>query len=114
MLKGVKNEGIIAKLQIGCREKLIGLWRSLNPGEKERFMFKKVILDQNIPDILNEKEMGETLTPKKEEATDKYAKRVIEAITTYIRKGGRRTLAQIAETPSSFPLSVRGFSCLLF
>jgi len=99
------EEEMIDKLQIGCREKLIGLWRSLNPGERERFMFKKVILDQNIPDILNEKEMGETLTPKREEATDKYAKRVIEAITTYIRKGGRRTLGQIVGVRMEFLLA---------
>ena len=29
-------------------------------------MFKKVTLDQNIPDIMNEKEMSAILTPKKD------------------------------------------------
>ena len=96
---------MIEKLQITCKDRLIALWQTLSEGEKERVMFKRVTLDQNIPDIMNEKEMSETLTPKKEETTEKFVKRVVESIVTYIRKGGRRTLAQIVGTKLEFLLS---------
>ena len=100
-----REEEMLAKVQIPCKEKLIELWRLLNPGEKEKFLFKKVILDQNIPDIMNEKEMTEILTPKKEETTEKFIKKVVEAITSYLRKGGRRSLAQIVGTRIEFLLA---------
>jgi len=49
---------MIGKLTVSSyKEKLIKLWKSLNQGEKEKFLFKRVTLDQNIPDIMNEKEM---------------------------------------------------------
>jgi len=56
----LREEEMIEKIKKSVyRERLIEMWMTLSQGEKERFLFRKVTLDQNIPDILNEREMIE-------------------------------------------------------
>jgi len=104
----LREEELIEKIKRSAyRDRLIEMWMTLSQGEKERFLFRKVTLDQNIPDIMNEREMMEILTPKKEDTTEKFVNKVIESLTNYIRKGGRRTLAQIVGTRVEFLLSIQ-------
>jgi len=46
--------------------------------------------------------MADILTPKKDDSTEKFAKKVVDAISSSIRKGGRRNLAQIVGTRVEF------------